>query len=68
MENKIIVPVHVKYLLTIKEASKYFGLGEHKLRDIVAEDPTADFIVNNGVKTLIKRTKFEKYIDQINCI
>lgn len=60
-ENK--VPLWHKYTLTISEASEYFNIGEKKLRQMVQEDSTADFILNNGVKVLIKRVKFEQYID-----
>ena len=64
MSNEINVPIYKKYLLNIKEASEYFGIGEHKLRELITLDSTADCIVCNGVKTLIKRVKFEKFIDQ----
>ena len=57
------VPIYKKYLLSIKEASEYFGIGETKLREIMALDYVADCIVNNGSRILIKRVKFEKFID-----
>jgi len=57
-----------KYLLTIAEASEYFNIGEKKLRQIVQENATADFILNNGVKVLIKRVKFEQFIDEVSSI
>lgn len=64
MANEINIPIHKKYLLNIKEASEYFGIGERKLRELITLDYVADCIVNNGVKTLIKRVKFEKFIDE----
>ena len=64
MANEINVPIYKKYLLNIKEASEYFGIGERKLRELITLDYVADCIVNNGVKTLIKRVKFEKFIDE----
>ena len=57
------VPVWEKYGLTITEASEYFGIGEKKLRQIVQENSHEDFILNNGVKVIIKRVKFEQYLD-----
>lgn len=57
-----------KYNLTISEASEYFNIGEKKLRQIVQENATADFILNNGVKVLIKRVKFEQFIDETSSI
>lgn len=65
-ENK--VPLWEKYMLTITEASEYFNIGEKKLRQLVQENDTADFILNNGVKVLIKRIKFEQFIDSVSCL
>ena len=62
------VPVWKKYTLTIAEASEYFNIGEKKLRQLVQENSTSDFILNNGVKVLIKRMKFEEYIDGVYSI
>lgn len=57
-----------KYNLTIAEASEYFNIGEKKIRQIVQENNTADFILYNGAKLLIKRAKFEQFIDEVSCI
>ena len=62
------VPLWQKYNLTLAEASEYFNIGEKKLRQLVHENSTADFILNNGVKILIKRMKFEAYIDEVYSI
>lgn len=58
------VPIWCKFALTITEASEYFNIGEKKLRHIVKENPTADFLLSNGIKVLIKRVKFEKFLDE----
>lgn len=68
LKRKETVPIREKYTLTISEASSYFNIGEKKLRQIVQENDTADFILNNGVKVLIKRMKFEQYIDEVSSI
>ena len=60
------VPLWQKYMLTITEASEYFNIGEKKIRQIVQENSAADFILNNGVKVLIKRVKFEQFIDAVS--
>lgn len=65
-ENK--VPLWEKYMLTITEASEYFNIGEKKLRQLVQENDTADLILNNGVKVLIKRIKFEQFIDSVSSL
>lgn len=67
MEQKK-VPLWQKYTLTIAEASEYFNIGEKKLRQLIQENNTADFILNNGKKQLIKRMKFEAYIDEVYSI
>lgn len=57
------VPIWKKYTLTISEASQYFNIGEKKLRQMVQENNTADFLLNNGAKVLVKRVKFEQFLD-----
>ncbi|MCD7792986.1 MAG: helix-turn-helix domain-containing protein, partial [Oscillospiraceae bacterium] len=57
-----------QYTLTIEEASKYFRIGENKLRRIVSENQDADFIFWNGNRIQIKRKLFEKYIDQCEAV
>ena len=64
MNKEINVPLWHQYTLTITEASEYFGIGEKKLRQMVQENATADFLLNNGVKVLIKRMKFEQFLDE----
>lgn len=62
--DRVKVPIHNRVLLTINEASDYCGIGEHTLRRIVAENPSADFIITNGNRTLIKRKRFEDFINE----
>lgn len=53
-----------KYALTIEQASEYFNIGTKKLRKIVQEQgDTCDWVLMNGVKVLIKRKKFESFLD-----
>ena len=63
-----IVPLWEKYTLTIREAARYFHIGEKKLRRIVDENPMAEFIVMNGNRTMIKRKIFEKYMDDATTV
>ena len=46
--NQIDVPIWEKYTLTIEEAAKYFRIGENKLRKLVEENPTANWVILNG--------------------
>ena len=62
------VPIWEKYTLTIEEASKYFRIGENKLRRMAAENPGAGWVLMNGNRLQIKRKQFEKFIDQIDTI
>lgn len=58
--NNADVPIWEKYTLTIEEASKYFRIGENKLRKLAEENPTAGWIFLNGNRIQIKRKQFEK--------
>lgn len=66
MNNNI--PVWEKFTLSIKEAAAYFNIGENKIRTIANNNREADWVLWNNTKVLIKRQKFEKYIDGLNCI
>ena len=56
-----------KYVLSIKEASLYFGIGENKLRRILDEH-FEELALQNGVKLMVKRKAFEKFIDRTSSI
>lgn len=62
------VPIWEKYSLTLEEASKYFRIGEKKLRRLVEENPVADWYVLNGNRIQIKRKPFEKFFDTLSVI
>lgn len=62
------VPIWEKYTLTIEEASKYFRIGENKLRKLAEENPSAAWVMMNGNRIQIKRKQFEKYIDTLEVI
>lgn len=68
MADETKIPFWNKYTLTIAQASEYFNIGEKKMRQIVQENPKADYILSNGTKILIKRTSFELFIDEVSCI
>ena len=62
--NKYDIPVWRKYTLSVQEASKYFRIGDKKLKKLIDENPNADFILWNGTRPQIKRKAFEKFIDE----
>lgn len=62
------VPVWEKFALTIQEAAIYFNIGEKKLRKLTDEHWDDGFVFQNGTKVLIKREKFEKFLNEITSI
>ena len=62
------IPLWEKFNLTIAEATAYFEIGEQKLRDLVRRYPNKDFFLTNGVKVLIKRAKFEQFLNSLDSI
>ena len=67
-EGKKPMAVSEKYMLTIKEAAEYFNIGEKKLRKIVADYIDSGFVIQNGVKVLIKRKRFEDFLEDITAL
>ena len=63
MAKDIVVPVWEKYSLSIEEAAVYFRIGENNIRNIINQNPDADFWFWNGNREQIKRKLFEKYMD-----
>ena len=57
MNNETQVQIQNKFCLTIDEAVIYFNIGEKKLRKLVADNLDSGFIIQNGVKFLIKRKR-----------
>lgn len=62
------IPVWRRYTLTIDEAARYYHIGESKLRSIIDGNPQGDFYVMNGNRALIKREKFEHYLDMATAV
>lgn len=66
--SKDVIPVWKRYALTITEAANYYHIGENKLRIIAEEHPQADFIIINGNRILLKRQKFEEFLDNATVV
>ncbi|HEW5876442.1 excisionase [Streptococcus pneumoniae] len=62
------MPIWERYTLTIEEASKYFRIGENKLRRLAEENKNANWLIMNGNRIQIKRKQFEKIIDTLDAI
>lgn len=61
-EKHIEVPVSDKILLTVEEAAAYSNIGRSKIREMIKEND-CDYLVMVGNRHLIKRKKFEKFIE-----
>ncbi len=61
------VPIKDKLNLTLKEAAALSGISERVLRDRIGKSDY-DFVLMNGTKILIKRKKFEKYLESVDAI
>ena len=68
MTEEIGISVKDKFCLTIEEASRYFGIREKKLRKLVHDNLDAGFVIQNGVKILIKRQRFEQFLNALSSI
>lgn len=62
------IPIWERYTLTIEEASKYFRIGENKLRRLAEENKNANWLIMNGNRIQIKRKQFEKIIDTLDAV
>ncbi|MEE0678189.1 MAG: excisionase [[Clostridium] leptum] len=58
------VPIWEKSNLTLEEAAAYSGIGINKLRQLT-NDEDCEFILWLGTKRLIKRRKFDEYIEKL---
>ena len=57
-----------KYALTVAEAAAYFGIGEKKLRSMITDYSHKGLFIQNGVKYMIKRQKFEDFLNDASVI
>ena len=62
------VQVKDKFCLTIEEAAEYFNIGEKKLRRIIADHMDSGLVIQNGVKILIKRKRFEDFLTDLTAV
>ena len=57
------VPIHLKMLLSIREAAEYSNIGINKI-DSMLRTPNCPFVLYVGTKKLVKRKEFEQFISQ----
>lgn len=66
--NKINLLPSQKLCLTVEEAAVYSMLGENRLRKIIENDRTLDWVLYVGSWIRIKRPQFEEWIATQNYI
>ena len=64
--SKYNIPIHEKLCLSIEEAAEYSMLGENRLRKIIEEDNSLDWVLYVGAWTRVKRPQFEEWISRQN--
>lgn len=57
-----------KILLSVEEASILFGIGQHRLREIIRDDYECRYHLTIGRVLKIKRKPFEEYINNVQQI
>ena len=66
--NNNDIPVWEKYTLTIEEASKYFRIGENKLRRLAEENKDAGWLIMNGNRITGMSLLFIRYpLSHVSC-
>lgn len=68
MNNTNVIPIWKRYLISVSEASEYYHIGENKMRAIIEEHIGDEFIIMNGNRALLKREKFEKFLDETTVV
>ena len=63
-KQKFDIPIWEKINLTIEEAAELFSIGEKAIRE-KTDEPGCDFVLFKGTHKLIKRKKFEEYLNNI---
>ena len=61
------VPIWFKLNITVEEAISYSGIGRDKIYELTNQED-CPFVLWIGTKRLIKRKKFDEYIETVNSI
>lgn len=59
------VPIYRKQNLTLEEAAEYSNIGINRLR-IMLSDPKCNFHLAVGSKHLIKRKRFDEFMETVD--
>ena len=67
-DEKIIIPIAEKAVLSLNEAAAYSSIGIHKLQQICNTDEAKSFTFRNGKRFMIKRKAFDKWLEKVEQI
>ena len=62
-KNQEKLSIDKKFLLTVKEASEYTGIGTNAIYEKI-KDPDCNFVIYVQNRKLIKRTALERYLEK----
>ena len=54
-----------KYILSLEEAVRYFGIGEKRMRSLAQEYEDAPWLLMVGSHYRIKRPQFERWLESV---
>ena len=61
-EKENLVPVWERITISLEEAAAYSGIGVRKLRDMT-DKPECNYVIWVGNRRMIKRKKFDEYLE-----
>lgn len=67
MKQKPACPIWEKTTITIEEAAALSNIGENRLRELIRQ-PECNFVLNVGTKCLIKRKRFEQFLEHASVL
>ena len=62
VEKEKVIPIWERVTISIEEAAAYSGIGRDKLRALTEEED-CDYVLWVGKRRMIKREKFEEYLN-----
>lgn len=66
-KKQALVPVWERSNLTLEEAAAYFNIGINRIRELANENEDI-FVLWVGSRRMIKRKKFEKFLEEKHCV
>lgn len=60
--SKYEVPYNQRLCISIEEAAEYSMIGEQRLRRIIEDDRSIEWVLHVGNRTRIKRPQFESWV------